>query len=369
MPEAKSVQEVADALDLTSISKRVWYIQACSASTGDGISSSASPARPLGGAAPHARSSRRASRVPDCIAPATVPMHSGDVCSPANSTRGMPSPLPSGGTSGALLVCRGALQLHQAQLSKAVETLESGLVLARQSAVGYELLGKAQMRLGDAPKARAAFERALELSAQPYPLGSLLLLGQLCLGSDNARAKEVYMHAARQAPSCSAWFGVGAACFKLGAAAEAELALSEANVHNNKQPLVWGVLALLCVERHRFDEAADACTQAYRLELADPGLLLLLAVAWFGVQRYDAAEVAVRKALALHESCAGFTVLGDILTEGRHLYEEAAVAYRKALGGDGAPSSMWTPEMLSSLSMEAQAAADLPGLRAGWRPA
>lgn len=37
MPEAKSVQEVADALDLTSISKRVWYIQACSASTGDGI--------------------------------------------------------------------------------------------------------------------------------------------------------------------------------------------------------------------------------------------------------------------------------------------------------------------------------------------
>jgi small GTP-binding protein len=37
MPEARSVQEVADALDLTSISKRVWYIQACSASTGDGI--------------------------------------------------------------------------------------------------------------------------------------------------------------------------------------------------------------------------------------------------------------------------------------------------------------------------------------------
>ena len=37
MPDAKSVQEVADALELTSISKRVWYIQACSASTGDGI--------------------------------------------------------------------------------------------------------------------------------------------------------------------------------------------------------------------------------------------------------------------------------------------------------------------------------------------
>ena len=37
MPEAKSVQEVADDLELTSLQKRAWYIQACSASTGEGI--------------------------------------------------------------------------------------------------------------------------------------------------------------------------------------------------------------------------------------------------------------------------------------------------------------------------------------------
>ena len=37
MPEARSVQEVADALELTSVRGRVWYIQACSASSGDGI--------------------------------------------------------------------------------------------------------------------------------------------------------------------------------------------------------------------------------------------------------------------------------------------------------------------------------------------
>ena len=34
MPEAKSVQEVADALELTTVQGRVWYIQACSASSG-----------------------------------------------------------------------------------------------------------------------------------------------------------------------------------------------------------------------------------------------------------------------------------------------------------------------------------------------
>ena len=38
MPEALSVQQVADGLELTSLEGRVWYIQACSASTGDGVS-------------------------------------------------------------------------------------------------------------------------------------------------------------------------------------------------------------------------------------------------------------------------------------------------------------------------------------------
>ena len=38
MPEAKGVQEVADALELTSGKyTHHWYIQACSASSGDGI--------------------------------------------------------------------------------------------------------------------------------------------------------------------------------------------------------------------------------------------------------------------------------------------------------------------------------------------
>lgn len=38
LPQALSVQEVAEALELSSIPGRVWYIQACSATSGDGIS-------------------------------------------------------------------------------------------------------------------------------------------------------------------------------------------------------------------------------------------------------------------------------------------------------------------------------------------
>ena len=37
MPEAQGVQEVADALEITAIRDRTWYIQAASATSGDGI--------------------------------------------------------------------------------------------------------------------------------------------------------------------------------------------------------------------------------------------------------------------------------------------------------------------------------------------
>jgi len=37
MPEAHSVQEVADELGLPELQNRIWYIQACSASSGDGL--------------------------------------------------------------------------------------------------------------------------------------------------------------------------------------------------------------------------------------------------------------------------------------------------------------------------------------------
>ena len=38
MPDALSVQEVADALELTTLQKRTWYIQACTATKDDGLS-------------------------------------------------------------------------------------------------------------------------------------------------------------------------------------------------------------------------------------------------------------------------------------------------------------------------------------------
>ena len=37
MPDARGVEDVADALGLTSLRERTWHIQACSGTTGDGV--------------------------------------------------------------------------------------------------------------------------------------------------------------------------------------------------------------------------------------------------------------------------------------------------------------------------------------------
>ena len=63
--------------------------------------------------------------------------------------------------------------------------------------------------------------QALDLCGQPQPLSALLHLGQLCLDSDeNTRAKELFLLACRQQPSCTAWLGVGTACYELAQYAE-----------------------------------------------------------------------------------------------------------------------------------------------------
>jgi tetratricopeptide (TPR) repeat protein len=225
-------------------------------------------------------------------------------------------------------------------LADAAQTLEAGLELARKTVSGFTLLGQARLRLGETEAAHAAFSKALDLSEQPYPLVALLLLGQLCLdASDNARAKELYLYACRQAPSCSSWLGAGVACHRLGEADQAEEALAEANVLNNRHPLVWGNLALLCVQQGRDDEAQQALRQAYKLGLADAQLLLQLGGALFAVGKWSSSEAAIRRALLAGPSAPALQALGNAQME-QHLYEDALASYKEALSVADVPKDI-----------------------------
>lgn len=55
--------------------------------------------------------------------------------------------------------------------------------------------------------------------------------------------------------------------FKLGELAEAEDALSEANILNNSDPEVWGYLSLVCLKTGRQLEAEQAYKYAIKVNV------------------------------------------------------------------------------------------------------
>lgn len=54
---------------------------------------------------------------------------------------------------------------------------------------------------------------------------------------------------------CTLWLGVGLAYMHLEEIGNAELAMCEANVVDNRNPCVWGYLALLASKSGRIDDA------------------------------------------------------------------------------------------------------------------
>lgn len=74
-------------------------------------------------------------------------------------------------------------------------------------------------------------------------------------------------------PCASTWLGAGIAYLRLQDYQNAETALMEANVMNNRHAEVWGYLALLALHIGQEGEAEQAMTWACRCELSNVQLL------------------------------------------------------------------------------------------------
>lgn len=74
-------------------------------------------------------------------------------------------------------------------------------------------------------------------------------------------------------PCASTWLGAGIAYLRLQEYQNAEMALMEANVMNNRHAEVWGYLALLALHIGQEAEAEQAMTWANRCELSNVQLL------------------------------------------------------------------------------------------------
>uniref|UniRef100_A0A8C5QWB7 Cilia and flagella associated protein 70 n=1 Tax=Leptobrachium leishanense TaxID=445787 RepID=A0A8C5QWB7_9ANUR len=114
-------------------------------------------------------------------------------------------------------------------------------------------LGHLHMQNVNKSDARDCYEHTLSLvdnAAEMHPV--FLNLGSIYLqDGEYEKAKNTYLMACKQSPTSRTWLGVGTACYRLGDLEEAEGALSEANILNNRNSEVWGHLALICLKVNR----------------------------------------------------------------------------------------------------------------------
>ena len=236
----------------------------------------------------------------------------------------------------------------------AQKNLKAAIELEEKCHEAWCLLGHLMHSAGNAVEAKRAYQTALPLleaqsTVEPIALMTGLPLLYIRLGalyldsaSDAGAAKEVFLRCCRSNPSASVWLGVGRACIMLGLLNEAEEALAEANIIDNRNPTVWGYLALMCatIEPRRNQESDQCMRQAIKLNLMDSELLARIGNAYKVDGRFDMAEAALRRALAATgtKDQKIRLALAEVL-QSQNKYEVAIKEYRTVLRGDSSAAN------------------------------
>ncbi|WAR19559.1 CFA70-like protein, partial [Mya arenaria] len=153
-------------------------------------------------------------------------------------------------------------------------TAQYHIALARNPDA-WALMGHVKYLTNDTAEARDCYERTISFVSDASEMHSIYLrLASIYLQEGRFQeAKTTFLMACKRSPSCVSWLGVGIACYRLGELAEAEDALSEANILNNSDPEVWGYLSLVCLKTSRQLEAEQAYKYAIKVNLEDTELL------------------------------------------------------------------------------------------------
>lgn len=167
------------------------------------------------------------------------------------------------------------LSMQQRQFETAEVSLNDLLQLAPTDANGWALMGHLKYLVGYVQAARDCYQRVLALTTdpdEPHPVILRLASIHLQLG-DYRLARETFLLACKRSPSAVSWLGVGIACYRLGDLQEAEDALAEANLLNNRDPEVWAYLSLICLRTGRRLEAEQTYKYAVKVGLEDELLI------------------------------------------------------------------------------------------------
>ncbi|XP_063689121.1 cilia- and flagella-associated protein 70-like isoform X2 [Bolinopsis microptera] len=167
------------------------------------------------------------------------------------------------------------LHMAKGELTEAESYVKQATVLNHTNPAGWALLGHILYLGGESKGARDNYERTLSYETPAPDTHSIRLrLASIYLQLQQyGAAKQMFLLACRDSPSCITWLGVGISCYRLGELSEAEQALSEANILNNTDPEVWGYLSLVCLKTSRKLEAEQSYKYALRVGLKDVDLL------------------------------------------------------------------------------------------------
>ncbi|XP_056020644.1 cilia- and flagella-associated protein 70-like isoform X10 [Ostrea edulis] len=182
---------------------------------------------------------------------------------------------PMGGPTSAYHINYARLKLQKKEYKEAENSLDEALQFDYQNPDAWALMGHVKYMTNDVEASRDCYERTISFTIDAAEMHSIYLrLASIYLQEEKfSNAKNTFLMACKRSPSCVSWLGVGIACYRLGELAEAEDALSEANILNNTDPEVWGYLSLVCLKTGRQLEAEQAYKYALKLNLVDYDLL------------------------------------------------------------------------------------------------
>lgn len=180
------------------------------------------------------------------------------------------------------------------------------------------------------------------------PLSTFLEAGQVYIATGNFKdGMDMMLLGCSVYASCYLFLLVGICCLRLDLMQDAEDALEEANLIDNRNPTVWAYLTLLCLNDttgRRLFEANRCLEQSLRLGLTGPdsaGLLRELATAHVSVDKLSTAEDLLRRCLRAEAASSpngkstaySRKLLADVLV-GQNLLANAIEEYRTVISDE-----------------------------------
>lgn len=217
---------------------------------------------------------------------------------------------------------------------------------------------KCYVRAGDLENTVESYLKAISITKEKFslsallkhpllPLDSLLTVSKLLQQySRYDEAVLVLLYASQLYSSASVCLQLGVNYLRLNKESEAEKALMEANMLDNRNSEVWAMLCVLCVRLgpRRVYEAEQCLFQALRLGLSAPSVLRELALAFMSIDKLQVAEDLLRRSIACDLQTKRSAhphsrkLLADVLA-GQNLAAKAVDEYKAVLLDEEADAS------------------------------